>query len=65
MSYSKVAAQPDSGIIRLKSILASIGPITVSYSTWWEGVKTGRYPNPVKLGPSITAWRVEDRLFRR
>ncbi|MEN8130521.1 MAG: AlpA family phage regulatory protein, partial [Pseudomonadota bacterium] len=28
--------------------------------TWWEGVKTGRFPKPVKLGPRITAWCVED-----
>jgi predicted DNA-binding transcriptional regulator AlpA len=23
-------------------------------------VKDGRFPKPVKLGPRITAWRVED-----
>ncbi|MCL2790974.1 MAG: AlpA family phage regulatory protein [Desulfobulbus sp.] len=34
--------------------------IPVSKSTWWAGVKSGRYPCPVKLGPRITAWRVED-----
>jgi predicted DNA-binding transcriptional regulator AlpA len=34
--------------------------IPVSKSTWWLGVKTGRYPKPVKLGERITAWRVED-----
>jgi predicted DNA-binding transcriptional regulator AlpA len=32
----------------------------VSKSTWWAGVKSGRYPASVKLGPRITAWRVED-----
>ena len=42
------------------AILAPTGPIPVSRSTWWQGVKTGRYPKPVKLGPRITAWRVED-----
>ncbi|WP_246499010.1 helix-turn-helix transcriptional regulator [Microvirga soli] len=36
------------------------GPIPVSRSTWWAGIKDGRYPKPVKLGPRITAWRVED-----
>jgi predicted DNA-binding transcriptional regulator AlpA len=41
-------------------VLAPRGPITVSKSTWWAGVKAGRYPKPVKLGPRITAWRVED-----
>jgi predicted DNA-binding transcriptional regulator AlpA len=51
---------PRSGLVRLASIIAPAGPIPVSKSTWWAGVKTGRYPKPVKLGPRITAWRVED-----
>lgn len=34
--------------------------IPVSRSTWWRGVKEGRYPAPVKLGPRTTAWRVGD-----
>jgi predicted DNA-binding transcriptional regulator AlpA len=51
---------PDTGFVRLTSILAPRGPIPVSKSTWWAGVKDGRYPAPVKLGPRITAWRVED-----
>ena len=32
----------------------------VSKSSWWAGVKENRYPKPVKLGPKMTAWRVED-----
>jgi predicted DNA-binding transcriptional regulator AlpA len=32
----------------------------VSASTWWAGIRSGRFPKPVKLGPRITAWRVED-----
>jgi predicted DNA-binding transcriptional regulator AlpA len=51
---------PSSGLLRLASILAPDGPIPVSKSTWWAGVKTGRFPKPIKLGPRITAWRVED-----
>jgi prophage regulatory protein len=51
---------PSPGFVRLASILAPKGPIPVSKSTWWAGVKSGRYPKPVKLGPRITAWRVED-----
>ena len=51
---------PETGFVRLVSIIAPNGPIPVSKSTWWAGVKTGRYPKPVKLGPRITAWRVED-----
>jgi hypothetical protein len=51
---------PRSGFVRLAAIIGPGGPIPVSKSTWWEGVRTGRYPRPVKLGPRITAWRVED-----
>ncbi len=51
---------PFTGFLRLSSILAPQGPIPVSKSTWWAGVKAGRFPKPVKLGPRITAWRVED-----
>ena len=30
--------------------------IPISKSSWWVGVKTGRYPKPIKLGPRTTAW---------
>lgn len=51
---------PQTGFLRLKSIIAPNGPIPVSKSTWWAGVKDGRFPPPVKLGERITVWRVED-----
>jgi prophage regulatory protein len=51
---------PKTGLIRLQAILAPDGPIPVSRSTWWAGIQQGRYPKPVKLGPRITAWHVED-----
>ena len=59
---------PDTGYLRLYQIIGNpkatpaIPPIIpVSKSTWWSGVKAGRYPQPVHtLGARITAWRVED-----
>ena len=51
---------PETGFVRLPAIIGPKGPIPVGRSTWWEGVKSGRFPQPVKLGPRITAWRVED-----
>lgn len=58
---------PETGYVRLTHIVGNpkVNPpitpiIPVSKSTWWAGVKSGRYPKPVKLGPRITAWRVED-----
>lgn len=58
---------PPTGYLRLPQIIGNpnakppIPPIyPVCKSTWWSGVKTGRFPKPVKLGPRTTAWRVED-----
>jgi prophage regulatory protein len=59
---------PETGFIRLFQIVGNpksdppIPPIIpVSKSTWWAGVASGRYPQPVRsLGNRITAWRVED-----
>ena len=48
---------PETGFVRLSTILKII---PVGRTTWWAGVKTGRFPKPVKLGSRITAWRVED-----
>jgi predicted DNA-binding transcriptional regulator AlpA len=53
---------PSTGFVRLSAIIAPNGPIPVSKSTWWQGVRDGRFPKPVKLGPKTTAWRVEDIL---
>lgn len=48
---------PSTGFMRLPAVLAVI---PVSKSTWWAGVKSGRYPKPVKLSERITCWRAED-----
>jgi predicted DNA-binding transcriptional regulator AlpA len=61
---------PETGYLRLPQIIGNpkakppIPPvIPVSRSTWWAGVKSGRYPQPVRtLGRRITAWRSEDIL---
>jgi prophage regulatory protein len=34
--------------------------IPVKRTSWWAGVKAGRFPAPVKLGPRVTCWRVSD-----
>jgi len=60
---------PATGFLRLRQIVGKDATDTapaipaiypVCRSTWWAGVKSGRYPQPVKLGARITAWRVED-----
>lgn len=62
---------PATGFLRLPQIVgtpanrkrgtpAVPGLIPISRSTWWAGVRAGRYPQPVKLGERCTAWRAED-----
>jgi len=36
------------------------GIIPVCPSTWWAGVKSGRFPSPVNLGLRITVWKKSD-----
>ncbi len=50
---------PKTGFVRIKQIIAPWGPIPVSKSTWWQGVKDGRFPKSIKLG-GVTVWRAED-----
>jgi|UPI0001111E57 prophage regulatory protein len=41
------------GFYRLPEVLALI---PISRSSWWAGVKDGRYPASIKIGPRTTAW---------
>ncbi|MBS7703756.1 AlpA family transcriptional regulator [Chelatococcus asaccharovorans] len=50
---------PRTGLVRLKQILAPTGPLPLSKSTFWAKVKTGEFPQPVRLG-GTTAWRAEE-----
>jgi predicted DNA-binding transcriptional regulator AlpA len=47
----------ETGFLRLPAVLKII---PVSRSSWWQGVKDGRYPQPVKLGARAVGWRIED-----
>jgi predicted DNA-binding transcriptional regulator AlpA len=56
---------PETGFLRLKQIIGDKEKripalIPVCASTWWAGVKQGRYPKPIKISPKVTVWRVED-----
>ena len=48
---------PETGFLRLSSVL-KVFP--VSKSTWWAGVKAGRFPKPIKLTKRTTAWKAQD-----
>lgn len=61
---------PPTGFLRIQQIIGNrkksppvLGLIPVGRTKWLEGVKSGRYPQPVKgLGERIVVWRVQDIL---
>ena len=55
MDQKKISA---AGVfLRLPQVLARF---PVSPSSWWAGVKKGRYPAGVKLSENTTAWHSDD-----
>ena len=48
---------PKEGFVRLPVIIKIMG---ICESSWWRGVKEGKYPKSIKLAPKTTVWRVED-----
>jgi len=50
---------PATGFLRLPQVLRLI---PVGKSSWWRGVKAGRYPKGSKIAPRTTAWKTADIL---
>lgn len=48
---------PTEGFVRLNQVL-KVFPI--SKTSWYEGVKAGVYPAPIKLSERCSAYKVED-----
>jgi prophage regulatory protein len=56
---------PQTGFLRLNQIVNVPGSSTpplvpVSKASWYAGIKAGKYPQPVKLGPRTSGYRAED-----
>ncbi len=51
------AVLPETGFLRLPEVLR-IYP--VSKSTWWDLIRKGQAPKPVKLSRRCAAWKVAD-----
>ena len=47
-------------LLRLSEIVRPDGCLPIGKSSWWAGVKAGKFPKPIKLGPKISAWKAED-----
>ncbi len=43
-----------------KNIQAVRPVFPIARSTWYEGIKSGRFPKPIDLGNGLNVWRVKD-----
>lgn len=62
-----IAGLPVTGYLRIKQILGDLKSeppipplIPISRASWWAGVASGKFPKPLKIGPSTTVWRAAD-----
>jgi predicted DNA-binding transcriptional regulator AlpA len=60
LALEQVEDLPKEGFVRLSQFLGRGRALPIGRSTWWAGVKSGRFPQPVKLLPGVTVWRVDD-----
>ena len=50
---------PETGFLRQAQVLQFV---PISKSTLWRRVEAKTFPQPIKLSPRVTVWRVEDLL---
>ena len=60
-------ADDESSYLRIYHIIGDkskgIRPLLpISKSTWWRGIKAGKYPRPLKIGFRVSVWRMEDLI---
>lgn len=53
---------PTPRYLRINQIVGPDGPLPISRSGFWAGVKQGKFPKPRKISPRVTVWRTDDIL---
>lgn len=54
---NQVVSPHPSRLLRLPEVLRRV---PIGKSSWWSGVRSGKYPRPVKLSSRTTCWRESD-----
>lgn len=48
---------PSEGFVRLPVVLRVLD---IGKTTWWCGVREGKFPKPIKIGTRTARWNVRD-----
>jgi len=57
--YTTFDALPDVALIQIRP-LVNFKVVPYSVTTIWRLCRDGKFPQPIKVSPGITAWRVKD-----
>ena len=57
MKNTEKVVMPEEGFVRLPIVLKVLG---ISRTALYNGIARGDYPKPMRLGPRMSVWRVED-----
>lgn len=57
MNINERVVMPEEGFVRLPVVLNVLG---ISRTAFYDGIARGDYPRPVRLGPRVSVWRVEE-----
>ena len=53
----KQLGSPVKRLLRIKEVLVRL---SISRSSFLDGCRTGRFPQPLKIGPRTTVWKSEE-----
>jgi prophage regulatory protein len=54
--------KPTDALVRIGKIVGPNGLIPVSRSAFYQGIRDGIYPRPVRLGKRTSAWRMSELM---
>lgn len=54
---------PNDVLVRIEKIVGPDGYIPISRAAFYQGIKDGIYPRPVRLGKRTSVWRLSDLLL--
>ena len=55
--------KPTDMLVRIDKIVGPEGLIPISRSAFYQGIKEGIYPKPVRLGKRTSAWRMSELML--
>ncbi len=57
MDNIEKVVMPEEGFVRMPTVLKVLG---ISRTALYNGIARGDYPKPMRLGPRMSVWKVEE-----